>query len=405
MSTQLNRFFTPRLVELGKIKIGKKEDKERESAGGNKWRAPMKLDHFLITTMNRDARGDLILDQKLMDELVGKGFGDADKQLRHIPVYVASDDIDDIMQTAWVWYAGRGPGAREKNGEVTWFVDPKTGQRLPQPIVEPWKEEYAALMTTPRSGKPVPLFKKHTVLNVMVGADETTIGGVHKFRTTGETSGSELYGSLLDIQEKTRGLLAWLPLLLVVSPKVGAPDGKATTYYAIHFEMRTKKYLELMGEILQMAKFREQNAQAIESSKASYKMLVANIGNEPAREVVDIVEEFHPDLIDSKPVPPPVDHAWDAILAGESTVVAPPVDEPAKASEPAPVAPPPGIDPAEVKSRELSDDFTQKIAMADSLSDLNDIGRKLAAENRIFDVDRNELRAVWTQKRATFAGK
>ena len=46
---------TPRQVEMGKIKIGGLEEKVRTSQSGNKWRAPLKYDHFVVTTLHRTA--------------------------------------------------------------------------------------------------------------------------------------------------------------------------------------------------------------------------------------------------------------------------------------------------------------------------------------------------------------
>ena len=65
----------PRLTELGKIKIGRKEAQERKSKTGEAWRKPEKLDHFLITTRERDAAGDLVVDEALMKLLLEQQGG------------------------------------------------------------------------------------------------------------------------------------------------------------------------------------------------------------------------------------------------------------------------------------------------------------------------------------------
>src|SRR5687768_3771278 len=64
----------PRLCELGKIKIGGLGE-ARQKQGGGTWRLPRKDDHFTITTLYRDARGDLLPDKELMDQLLDE-FGD-----------------------------------------------------------------------------------------------------------------------------------------------------------------------------------------------------------------------------------------------------------------------------------------------------------------------------------------
>ena len=58
----------PSLPEHGKIKAGTKGE-EVVSSQGNKFRLPKKLDHFIITTTERDQDGNLVLDTDLMDKL------------------------------------------------------------------------------------------------------------------------------------------------------------------------------------------------------------------------------------------------------------------------------------------------------------------------------------------------
>ena len=62
-------FGIPRLIEFGKLKIGRKSAVEKTSSKGTKYRVPEKLDHFLITGMDRDENGDLRVDDQLMASL------------------------------------------------------------------------------------------------------------------------------------------------------------------------------------------------------------------------------------------------------------------------------------------------------------------------------------------------
>ena len=61
--------ITPSLPEHGKIKAGTKGE-EVVSAQGKKFNLPKKLDHYIITTTERDPEtGLLMLENDLMDSL------------------------------------------------------------------------------------------------------------------------------------------------------------------------------------------------------------------------------------------------------------------------------------------------------------------------------------------------
>ena len=57
-----------RLNEAGKIKIGCKGD-EITSSKGTQFRPPKRLDHFIITTTEKDASNDFVEDADLMTAL------------------------------------------------------------------------------------------------------------------------------------------------------------------------------------------------------------------------------------------------------------------------------------------------------------------------------------------------
>ena len=88
--------LTPRIAELGKIKIGGKSDHVRRTKSGGEWRAPEKYDHFVITTPERNQGNQLIPDERLMESLIQE-HGDHDGKLRQIPIYLLSDNIDEVL--------------------------------------------------------------------------------------------------------------------------------------------------------------------------------------------------------------------------------------------------------------------------------------------------------------------
>src|SRR5690606_32045285 len=100
----------PKLSELGQIKIGRKGE-EKQSKYGKTFRAPEKLDHFIITTMEKDALGDRKPDFALMEKLA-KDFGSDDGKLRQLPIALLSDNLEEVLSQAYCYYAGKRLGGR-----------------------------------------------------------------------------------------------------------------------------------------------------------------------------------------------------------------------------------------------------------------------------------------------------
>lgn len=287
----LQTLLQPRICELGKIKIGCKEERVRKTSGGVEWRAPVKLDHFVITTMARDAAGDLVPDAGLMASLAEK-YGDPDGKLRQIPITLLSDNIDDCIQCAWVWYNGKRVAARSDGETITAFVDFKTGEILPEPRTSPWHDEYADL--TNKQG--ARLFKLHTAFNCVIASSDSRWGGVYKFRTTSRITADQLYGSLIHLQQLTSGVLRGLPLVLVVRPLQVAPDGKTTTIYVVHVELHGPDLQAIQEKALGIAKFQVQHAQEMRRTQIEFRRLLKAPGEEETiLDASDIEEEFHPE--------------------------------------------------------------------------------------------------------------
>lgn len=290
----------PSICELGKIKIGGKKKEIRATTTGSTWRAPEKYDHFVITTMNRDAAGDLVVDRALMDQLAAK-YGDADKRLRQIPIRLLSDDIDDVIQSSFVWYGGKSIGARSDGKTVTWFNSPNIedfGTRYREPITSPWSQD---LNWKDKKGNP--LFKVHTNFNCVIAAEEARWGGVYKFRTTSIISLRQLHGSIVHIAQLTGGILVGMPLMMVVRPMQVSPNGTATTVHVVHIELRGGDLMDLQERALSQAKFRVTFANQIQSTSRQYKKLLALPGYESHEEAKDIQEEFAPEEAELQTMP------------------------------------------------------------------------------------------------------
>ena len=303
----LERFFKARLTELGKLKIGGK-GKEITSRSGAKFRQPLKLDRWIITTMQRDAGGNLEPDIELMRQLAEEYGSPADdtahaddpgaieladglKVLRQIPIRLLSNDIEDVMQSAYVWYAGKSVSARSDGETITWFYDRTNGKRLPEAKTEPWDESMLELADS----KGNKLLKLHTVFNCVIAAKEARWGGVYKFRTTSVITGKQLYGSLTQLLQLTGGVLIGMPLVLVVRPIQVTPDGKATTVYVVHVELRGPDLTSIQDQAFAQMQYLVANKERMQVAQARYKMLLVGPGEETTEaEVIDVEEEFHP---------------------------------------------------------------------------------------------------------------
>lgn len=284
-----NQIGQPRMVEVGKIKIGGLGP-ERPKSGGGTFRLPQKLDYFLVTTNTRTEKGDLIPDERLMSELKTR-YADSDGKLRQIPIRVLSDEIDDVLQTSIVWYAGKTVAARSDGVNITWNFDGTNGKKLAEPRTEPWAPEMWGMKNT-RNEK---LFKTHTVLNCTIASKEGRWGGVYRFRTTSVITFQQLYSSLTHIQSLTGGVLVGMPLMLVMRPVVVSPDGKPITVYVAHVELRGEDLQQIQTQALERAKYKITFHKEMQQIQAECRRLLPAPGTETGQEAEEIQAEFAPE--------------------------------------------------------------------------------------------------------------
>ncbi|MBM4288976.1 MAG: hypothetical protein FJ135_12700 [Deltaproteobacteria bacterium] len=194
--------LTPQLAERGKIKIGVKGEMTT-SQGGKQFSQPRKLDHFQITTLQRDAAGRLLPDTALMARLKPEGG-----KITEIPVRLLYDDVDLNFQTRYAcyrgnrcWCSGDGEAAQRLAGQNGKYQEvPCSCERI-----DPYYngQDRCKILGT---------------LQVLIeGTDR--IGGVHKFRTTSWNTVNAILSSLALVKTITGGPLAGIPLWMVLSPK------------------------------------------------------------------------------------------------------------------------------------------------------------------------------------------
>lgn len=286
----LSDMLTPKIVELGAVRIGTLGD-ERKSQGGGTYRMPTKLDHFIITTNFRADDGKLVSDDALIARLKSEYGDPRDGQLREIPIALLSDDIESSLKSAYVHYRGKKCFARS-DGVTLWkYFDLKTGAKLDTPEELEWDPE---LLT--KTFNKAPLFKKHTSLEFVIRVGEARWGGVYRFRTTSMITGDQLYGSLLHLKRLTSGVMTGMPLMLVVRPIIVSPDGKPTKVYVVHVELRGNDLAELQTRALESARFQKSHRLELRQLQRELNVLNRDPGDMEDDETQAINQQvFHPE--------------------------------------------------------------------------------------------------------------
>jgi hypothetical protein len=282
----------PGLAEVGKIKIGNK-GKVRSSQGGKDWQPPQKLDHFLITTMERGADGNFIVDERLQ-----KKFGDPP---RSIPVRLIYDDIGLNFATRYICYYGKtvfcsgdGETATRLQKDGTFKMIPCTcGRQDPKYAGDDGPNGADNVGGKNGKGK----CKINGILSALIDGAEM-VGGVWKFRTTSYNSVVGILSSLALIARITGGRLAGIPLNMTVTPKtVQDPiQGNQQTIYVVGLQfagtmdtLRSTGYQIAMDEAkhgISMAQIETQAMMMLSHTPA------AGLGNDLDE---DVIEEFYPE--------------------------------------------------------------------------------------------------------------
>lgn len=247
----------PSLFECGKVKIGKK-GVEKTSKGGNKFQAPEKIDHFLITSTIRGKDNNFLIDELLMSK-IDKG---EDGKIRRIPITFLYDDISLNFQSRYACYMGKTLFCSGNGIEANQVV-PDENKKIKGYNVVPCTCHRADFNY---SGKDK--CKITGKLQFIIRGSEK-IGGVHVFRTTGRNSVVSILSSLTMIQRITGGCLAGIPLDLVISPKqVLDPDGNAQTIYVVS--------VEFIGDMIKL----QEDAHNILLNNAKHGIQISKIEDE-----------------------------------------------------------------------------------------------------------------------------
>ena len=271
--------LTPQLAERGKIKIGGLGDERKKRDGSGTFMLPVKYDHFVITTMQRDAAGRFMPDADLMAKINPTGA-----KLVELPVRLLYDDGDLNFMTRYSAYQGSRCWC-SGDGEVAQRLTGQNGKY--GPVECPCERLEADYKGQPRC-KPL-----GTLQVLLEGVDR--VGGVWKFRTTSWNTVNAILSSLALIKTITGGPLAGIPLTLVLSPKtVTTPDGKSMVAFIVSIEYRGPEQ-ELAELGYEIARKRIERRVKMETVEVEARRLLVAPHEEPAPDQADTAAEFYPD--------------------------------------------------------------------------------------------------------------
>ena len=275
----------PSLAESGRIKLGKK-GKAVTSKDGKTFRLPEKLSYFLLTTTEKDQdTDDYIIDTEIMDILKknGKAAYNADGKLVGIPIRLLYNDIDMNLSTQYVSYVG-GLLACSGDGQEGKTRD---GRKVKCPCGK-LDNSYVGNDKC----------KLYSVLSVLI--EGARIGTCYKLRTTSNNTARHLISSMILIKTRTGGLLAFIPLQLVVRPKktIIPSTGAPVTVYVASLEYPGSED-ELREKALKMGAESVKLIANMRDIEAEAKKFITPIDN--INEEFEIATEFFPNSIELKP--------------------------------------------------------------------------------------------------------
>ena len=266
-----------RLPEIGKIKIGNKGETRTGSKG--EYRLPQKLDHFIITTNEKDGKDDFIIDSELHAIL-----GDEPKELKIRLLY---NEPELNFYTRYSIFQGN-KCICEGDGENFYWLNEATGEmeagKVPVKQLDP-------------NYKGKDKCKPNGVLQCVIeGAN--TIGGVWKFRTTSWNSVVSIQTGLAFIRQLTGGQLAGVPLTLALRAKNVLVEGKSTKIYVVNIEYRgsIESLQETTYKLLTSTANYSAKLQMIEQN--AMKQLKES-PNDFDTDTDDVIAEFYPENQDN----------------------------------------------------------------------------------------------------------
>ena len=219
------------LPVIGYIKTG-----IRQAMHGRK--IPKRLDHFVICTRFKDETGEYVIDRKLMEEIARRTNQNPDK-LQKIPITLAFDDISLNFQS---WFIARYEGKRcVGDGKKARLILPDGQIKMIKCPCDRLRPDYEG-----KAGRCSVYSRLFAIIR-----HSSRIGGVYLYRTKSWNSSKNLICMLHFFKKNTGGVLAGLPLNLIIYPeRVITPEGKTRLVYVVslEYEGRTDNVLKELAE-------------------------------------------------------------------------------------------------------------------------------------------------------------
>lgn len=270
------------LPEVGKIKIGYKGEVRKSKDGGD-YRLPQKLDHFIITTNERDENDDFVIDSEI------HALQHIGQEPKSIPIRLLYNEMKLNFISRYAIYKGKEKCICEGDGVNFYWLDEKTGKwELGRVPAEEMKPDFKGDKC-----------KLNGILSCVIDG-VNRIGGVWKFRTVGKNSVISLKSSMEFIYQLTGGQIAGIPLNLVLRPKsVNVKDPKTgkpinTKIYVANLEYRGTVE-DLQNEAYKIANNRSLNSARIMQIEQQVLKQLETAKNPMDEEIADTVDEFYPE--------------------------------------------------------------------------------------------------------------
>lgn len=206
----------PKVAEIGKIKIGRHSEKKTASG----YNLPQRLDHFIITTTEKDrAKVNFLLDTQVMESL-------GTSEPKEIPILLPFDDVDLNFQTSHAMYKGRKCICRSSGDEASMYFQ-KDGKPVQFTLLDTETEGDTVHKDTYRKIicdiKTCPYKKPDTNgatkckpngrLCTVIPASKR-LNGYFFFRTTSYNTIAFILKALDDMKEQSGGILKGIPMKL-----------------------------------------------------------------------------------------------------------------------------------------------------------------------------------------------
>lgn len=302
--------LSPRLAILGHIKIGRKGEK-RLSGGGNEYRLPEKLDHFVITKREKGVDDNFIIDEDLTAQI--------GKDIKEIDIRLLDDDVTFNFPHRLACYVTQADlrksfGIESKSKRCYCTGDGREATRL----------EKAGKETIPcnpiscdiYNGKFEKIKCKPLARLIFTLPQMNFVGGCFDFVTTSGESIGNIKGSFALIQKMTQGIIAGIPLKLkMYAATDDTGQGQVKNWKVMIKYDGTET--ELMETAKQIALVRSQSSVDIKRLKIAAQKAIEYVENE---EEEDIAEEFFP--VEQSIQPTTVEYAFSVELLEEIKVLA-----------------------------------------------------------------------------------